>query len=143
MEQHRLVCVHSMSNSSKQITIAGVLFCWFCVIVYRIALLSITAAGTGITLTAATVVVFAELYWTPGVMAQCENRAHRIGQRDCVTVKYLLAKGTLDDVMWYAAASHMTIAIDNTRPMIQRKLQLVGEALNGQEEIMVVDTYVI
>ena len=31
---------------------------------------------------------------------QAEDRAHRIGQKDSVSIHYLLAKGTLDDKMW-------------------------------------------
>jgi hypothetical protein len=64
---------------------------------YRAAVLSITAAGTGLTLHAAASVVFAELFWNPGQLQQAEDRAHRLGQKASVEVKYLVAKGTLDD----------------------------------------------
>lgn len=66
----------------------------------RIALLSITAASTGLTLTKATTVIFAELFFNPGILVQAEDRAHRIGQLDSVNVHYLLAKGTTDDHIW-------------------------------------------
>ena len=63
-----------------------------------IAILSLTAASTGITLTAANTVIFAELAWTPALMVQAEDRTHRIGQNATfVDIKYLYGRGTLDD----------------------------------------------
>ncbi|XP_047032444.1 SWI/SNF-related matrix-associated actin-dependent regulator of chromatin subfamily A-like protein 1 [Helicoverpa zea] len=78
----------------------------------RCAVLSITAANSGLTLTAASLVLFAELHWNPGILTQAESRAHRLGQRGCVRVRYLLAPRTADDLMW---------------PMLQGKLNVLND----------------
>lgn len=62
----------------------------------RVFLGSITAAGVGLTLTAAAHVVFAELDWVPGNVSQAEDRCHRIGQRSSVLVQHLVLSGSLD-----------------------------------------------
>lgn len=62
----------------------------------RVFVGSITAAGVGLTLTAAHRVVFAELDWTPSSVTQCEDRAHRIGQTYPVTVQHIVLSGSLD-----------------------------------------------
>ena len=62
----------------------------------------ITAAGTGITLTAARTVLFAELDWVPGNVIQAEDRCHRIGQQLPVRVIHLVAGGSVDARMVHA-----------------------------------------
>lgn len=66
----------------------------------QVAILSLTAAGTGLSLQSASVVVFGEIHWTPGILLQAEDRVHRIGQTKEVHIHYLLGKGTLDDRIW-------------------------------------------
>eukprot|EP00923_Selenidium_pygospionis_P046411 GHVN01080007.1.p1 GENE.GHVN01080007.1~~GHVN01080007.1.p1 ORF type:complete len:1122 (-),score=226.22 GHVN01080007.1:78-3443(-) len=67
----------------------------------QVAILSITACGQGLDLTAAGTVVFAELYWVPGQMMQAEDRAHRMGtEYSTIDVHYLVAEDTIDETVW-------------------------------------------
>lgn len=66
----------------------------------KCAILSIRACNAGITLTAASNVIFAELDWTPAIILQAEGRAHRIGQEKQVHSTFLIAPGTADEVIW-------------------------------------------
>jgi len=80
------------------------------------------AAGVGITLTAASTVVFAELHWTPGILVQAEDRAHRIGQKSSVNIHYLIAKETVDDIIW---------------PSVSHKVQIVSTMCDGRKHKLV------
>jgi SWI/SNF-related matrix-associated actin-dependent regulator 1 of chromatin subfamily A len=60
---------------------------------------TIGAAGVGLTLTAASLVVFAELDWVPANITQAEDRLHRYGQKNHVLVQHLVIDGSLDSKM--------------------------------------------
>jgi SWI/SNF-related matrix-associated actin-dependent regulator 1 of chromatin subfamily A len=61
---------------------------------------NIKAAGVGITLTASSRVAFIEYPWTYADCAQCEDRAHRIGQKNNVMCTYFLGQNTIDEEMY-------------------------------------------
>ena len=64
---------------------------------HRVLYLSITAAGLGITLTAADTAVFVEYDWVPANLLQAEDRINRIGQKSEVTYyHYLTTKDAVE-----------------------------------------------
>lgn len=80
----------------------------------------LTKAGyQGITLTAASDMLFVEQWWNPSWMEQAEDRIHRIGQENRTNFTHLLARGTVDE--------HIT-------ELLQRKRTEV-EAVMGGERI--------
>jgi len=50
---------------------------------------------------------------------QAEDRAHRIGQRSAVSIHYLIAPGSIDDIMWRT---------------LERKVNTISETLDGKTE---------
>lgn len=60
-------------------------------------LLSLKAAGTGINLTKADVVIHFDPWWNPATENQASDRAHRIGQKNVVQVYNLLTEGTIEE----------------------------------------------
>jgi len=66
-----------------------------------VALVGMKACGQGISLTAATKVIFAELYWVPATLQQAEDRVHRHGQEHGVDIIYCVLEGQpfMDDTI--------------------------------------------
>ncbi|MQY03176.1 DEAD/DEAH box helicase [Actinomadura macrotermitis] len=60
-------------------------------------LLSLKAAGTGLTLTAANHVVHLDRWWNPAVEDQATDRAFRIGQTRNVQVRKFICVGTMEE----------------------------------------------
>lgn len=79
--------------------------------------LSIQAAKTGHTLTAAQNICFVELPWTPADLDQTTARLHRIGQQGSVEATYLLCEGTVDEQVY---------------DLLGRKRKIVEMAIDGR-----------
>ena len=62
-----------------------------------VMLVSLKAAGTGITLHAADYVFLLDPWWNPAVEAQAVDRAHRIGQKRNVMVYKFITKNTVEE----------------------------------------------
>lgn len=81
-----------------------------------VIVISIQAAKTGHTLTAAQDILFVELPWTPADVDQTYSRCHRIGQVGSVTATYILSSQTIDEEIY---------------SLIERKRGVVTAAIDG------------
>jgi SWI/SNF-related matrix-associated actin-dependent regulator of chromatin subfamily A member 5 len=66
---------------------------------YRVMLISTRAGGLGINLASASDVVLLDQDWNPQITLQAEARAHRIGQKNPVTIYKLVSQGTVEEQM--------------------------------------------
>lgn len=76
----------------------------------QLIICSIKAAGVGLTLTASSNVAFVEFPWTYADCCQCEDRAHRIGQKNNVSCYYLIGRSTIDPVLYNIIHKKRSIA---------------------------------
>lgn len=83
---------------------------------YQVAVLSITAASTGITLTRSCDMLIAELPFGPGTASQAEDRIHRVGQKNSALVRYMICERSLDEHLW---------------SIINRKSRIASSILDG------------
>lgn len=69
---------------------------------HKILVANMQAGGTGLDgmQGSCSNALFLELGWNPASHSQPEDRLHRIGQRDSVTSHYMLAKGTIDELIF-------------------------------------------
>ena len=65
--------------------------------VCRVIVGTIGAMGTGLTLTAATTVIFVDEPWNKALFDQAVDRAHRIGQKNNITIYSIMCKDTIDE----------------------------------------------
>ncbi|CAE8621279.1 unnamed protein product, partial [Polarella glacialis] len=104
----------------------------------HVALLSITALAEGQTLTSAEAVIFAELSWTPGVLLQCEARAHRLGQVGSVLVQFLMLHGSETDERCFRRLErkhhHASMVMDGCAPASLLSEEAPGGRLEGRAE---------
>ena len=109
---------------------------------HRALILGIRAAGVGLSVRAS-VEVFAELDWVPGVIAQAEDRCHGIGrgiEGEPLLVQHLVLEGSLDARMVKTVIAKQEIAdaaLDKAFAMleVQEPVTKAGADLPGRAQI--------
>ena len=82
-------------------------------------LLSLKAAGTGLTLTKADYVFIFDPWWNPAAEQQAIDRTHRIGQRNPVVAYRYVTAGTVEE---------------NVLTLLQQKRELFSAVLDAGED---------
>ena len=80
---------------------------------------TIGAMGTGLTLTAASTVIFLDIPWNRANKEQAEDRAHRIGTKTNITIITLVCKGTIDErieELVYSKGAMSDMLVDGKQP---------------------------
>ena len=85
----------------------------------KVFVLNIKAGGIGLTLTAGSIVMFADMDWSPEVHSQAEDRAHRIGQNRMVNVYYYMVQGTIEE---------------DIIGLLTEKKKIIDEILDGKKD---------
>jgi SWI/SNF-related matrix-associated actin-dependent regulator 1 of chromatin subfamily A len=94
---NKSVCVRGgMTDKQKQISVDRFQEDDSC----KVFVGQIKAAGVGLTLTKAEIVIMNSLDWVPGNHEQAEDRAYRIGQKETVNIYYMLIDNTIDTLVW-------------------------------------------
>lgn len=103
----------------------------------KLIILNYRSGGTGLTLTAASNVLFVEFPWTFADCCQAEDRAHRNGQKNAVTCTYLLGNGTIDEYMYNLIQTKKNIAngVTGTDDDVEEKISQSDMVLNAALDI--------
>lgn len=100
----------------------------------HVAIGSIGAMGTGMTLTAAALCLFVEMHWVPGEMLQAEDRLHRITQERSCQMRYLVPSGSISAVMAARVIEKLEIIERCTGP-IQKAVENIPISMLDGEDI--------
>ena len=96
-------------------------------------LISLKAGGTGLNLTGADVVIHYDPWWNLSAQNQATDRAHRIGQKNSVSVYKLIAKGTIEEKIMALAEKKQSLA--------EQILPDEGSILQGLNKEQILDLF--
>ena len=96
----------------------------------KLIICNIKAAGVGITLTASSRVAFIEYPWTYADCAQCEDRAHRIGQKNSVMCTYFLGQNTIDEDLYKMIQEKRHTGNTITGASDEMKMEMVSNVMD-------------